>query len=46
MTTIGKEIYTTGKSFRAKAEANARTYRLNELHLSDYDKYGHILTNS
>ncbi|MBK7711925.1 MAG: hypothetical protein IPJ37_13900 [Bacteroidales bacterium] len=46
MTTIGKEIYTSGKSFRAKAEANARNYRLTELHLTDYDKYGHILSTS
>lgn len=40
------EIYTSGKSFRAIAEANARSYRLNNLHLSTYDTYGHILTDS
>jgi hypothetical protein len=40
-----EEIYTKGKSFRAFAEAKARQYRANELKLSNYDIYGHILTD-
>ncbi len=38
-------IYATGNSFRAVAEAKARSYRLNVLHLSNYGDYGHILSD-
>ncbi len=37
--------YTSGKSFRAIAEFNARKYRILNLKLSKYDKYGHIFTD-
>jgi hypothetical protein len=37
--------YTSGKSFRAIAEFNARKYRILNLKLSKYDRYGHILTD-
>lgn len=40
------EIYTTGNSFRAVAEAKARHYRVNELKLSDFGSYGHILSDN
>jgi len=40
-----KEVYTTGNSFRAIAEANAREYRKSILQLTVFDKYGHILDN-
>lgn len=38
-------VYTKGDSFRAVAEARARTYRAEKLHLTGYDYYGHRLTN-
>lgn len=37
--------YTKGNSFRAIAEARARKYRAEALHLVDYDGYGHRLTD-
>lgn len=40
-----KSIYTTGNSFRAKAEKKAREYRTNTLQLTTYDKWGHILSD-
>jgi len=38
-------VYTTGASFRASAEAYARNYRLTRLHLTDFNKFGHKLTD-
>jgi len=38
-------VYTTGKSFRASAEAAARNYRLTKLQLKDFNKHGHILAD-
>jgi hypothetical protein len=38
-------IYSRGNSFRAIAEAKAREYRVSELNLDTFDKYGHILTD-
>ncbi|HLO59224.1 MAG TPA: hypothetical protein VK179_10810 [Bacteroidales bacterium] len=37
-------IYTTGISFRAVGEAEARNHRAKKLNLPNFDKYGHILT--
>lgn len=37
--------YTKGNSFRAIAEARARKYRAYNLHCTNYDGYGHILTD-
>lgn len=45
MEMIEEGIYTTGNSFRAEAEAKARRYRFNVLHLSNYGEYGHILSD-
>jgi hypothetical protein len=39
------KAYKKGTSFRAITEAKARKYRANELMLSHFDGYGHILTD-
>lgn len=39
-------VYTSGRSFRASAEANARRYRATILKLADYDTYGHWLSDN
>ncbi len=39
-------VYTTGKSFRAFAEAHARNYRLTKLRLKEFKEYGHVLTDN
>lgn len=44
MDKISEGIFTTGNSFRAIAEARARSYRISELYLPKFDKYGHKLT--
>ncbi len=42
---MSQEVYTKGSSFRAKAEAHARKYRSSILETTQFDKYGHILTD-